>query len=513
MQDVAIVGAGLCGLALGYRLQTLGLDYGMYEARSRLGGRIHGTRSVLNGAPLDLGPTWFWPQAEPHMRHWVAELALEAFPQHDTGTVTQLQAAHGTPQTRQAPGLHGGAQRLAGGMATLAGALAARIDAGRIHLDHALTALLDRGDHVELHFEAHGELTVRTARRVVVALPPRLADEHVLFSPELPPELRTAMRNTPTWMGAMAKIAVAYPAAFWRARGASGNAFVTHDQAVLTEVWDACDKAGGGAALGGFLALPLPDPGELPALIHDQLAQLFGTQTQDSELHIQDWRREAYTTSALDRAQPMATPEELGNPRLAAVCWNGRLLLGGTETAPRGGHMEGALAAAARIEAQLLGLPAQGASRSDMEAALGEFGSWVAQQRGRAFSVYEGRLKQALSSHRSQDLTRHCLLAAVQALYQGSLTCLKDLGIPHQPASASEGAALTRVALAAFEGFNEELLGQALAFNRTSCAMSNFPGEHQPGVDYLNRIRTDLRDAWRRFAFDMHDLLMAGRST
>ena len=360
---------------------------------------------------------------------------------------------------------------------------------------------------MELYFEAHGESIVRTARRVVVALPPRLADEHVRFSPELPPELRAAMRSTPTWMGAMAKAVVAYSAASWREHGHSGNAFVTHDKAVLTEVWDACGKEGSGAALGGFLALPLPDAGELPALIHDQLAELFGMQTQDSEMHIQDWLHEAYTTSALDRAQPMVRPEELGDARLAAVCWNGRLLLGGTETAPRGGHMEGARAAAARIETQLVGAPAQGVARSDAEMALEDFALWVARQRSRAFSAYEGQLKQALSGHRSQDLTRHCLLAAVQGLYGESLVHLQTLGFPQQAASGTEGTALTRAALAAFEGFNEELLGQALAFNRTSCAMSNFPDEHQPGTDYLNLIRADLRDAWRRFAFDMHDLL------
>ena len=508
MQDVAIVGGGLCGLALADRLQTLGIDHALYEARGRLGGRILGVRSVLNGAALDLGPTWFWPQAEPHMRYWVAELGLDFFPQHDTGTVMELQVAQAAPLTRLAPGLHGGAQRLAGGMAALVEALTARVDAGRIRLDHALTAVLERDDHVELYFEAQGESIVRTARRVVVALPSRLADEHVRFSPDLPPELRAAMRSTPTWMGAMAKVVVAYSAAFWREHGHSGNAFVTHDKALLTEVWDACGKEGSGAALGGFLALPLPDAGELPALIHDQLAELFGTQTQDSEMHIQDWLHEAYTTSALDRAQPMVRPEELGDARLAAVYWNGRLLLGGTETAPHGGHMEGALAAAARIEAQLL--EAQGAARSDAKMALEDFAPWVAQQRSRAFAAYEGQLKQALSGHRSQDLTRHCLLATVQGLYGESLAYLQTLGFPQQPTSGTDGTALTRAALAAFEGFNEELLGQALAFNRTSCAMSNFPDEHQPGADYLNLIRADLRDAWRRFAFDVHDFLTEG---
>ncbi len=87
--DIAVVGAGLCGLALACTLHARGQRFLLFEARERLGGRILGERSA-SGMALDLGPTWFWPEAEPHMAALIAELGLDTFPQHDSGTVLRM---------------------------------------------------------------------------------------------------------------------------------------------------------------------------------------------------------------------------------------------------------------------------------------------------------------------------------------------------------------------------------------------------------------------------------------
>ena len=41
--DVTIIGAGLTGLLLAYRLQQHGISFTIVEARDRIGGRIHTT--------------------------------------------------------------------------------------------------------------------------------------------------------------------------------------------------------------------------------------------------------------------------------------------------------------------------------------------------------------------------------------------------------------------------------------------------------------------------------------
>ena len=54
-----------------------------------------------------------------------------------------------------------------------------------------------------------------------------------------------AMRAAGTWMAAQAKVAVGYDRPIWREAGHSGNAFVTHEQAVIGEIFDKVYSLGG----------------------------------------------------------------------------------------------------------------------------------------------------------------------------------------------------------------------------------------------------------------------------
>ncbi len=176
--------------------------------------------------------------------------------------------------------MHGDARRLAEGFGALVAALAADLPPGSVHLGHVLTQVADAGDHVVLTFAAGNDTIQMQARTVVLALPPRLLLEHVVFTPPLDDATREAMDGSATWMAAQAKVAIATDTASWRAAGLSGNAFVSHEQAVLGEVYDACDATGTQAALGGFVALS-PDLRDsfaagLPMLLDNQMVQLFG---------------------------------------------------------------------------------------------------------------------------------------------------------------------------------------------------------------------------------------------
>jgi monoamine oxidase len=185
-----------------------------------------------------------------------------------------------------------------------------------------------------------------------------------------------ALRHTPTWMATAAKAGMAYPRPFWREAGHSGNAWVTHPQAVLAEVFDAStpaqtdaaspDTPSSHAALAGFSALGASARPQFGAvgmalLLRSQLGQLFGAEAQDGELHTLDWALEPHTCSPLDLAedsQPLEHPS-YGEPLLTQPHWQGRLLFGGSETARQGGgYVEGALSAAARLRRELLQAPA-----------------------------------------------------------------------------------------------------------------------------------------------------------
>ncbi len=80
--DVAVVGAGLAGLACADELRKAGREVVVLEARDRVGGRVW-SRDV-GGVPIELGGTFIGPTQD-RMYELVADLGLETFPTHDEG--------------------------------------------------------------------------------------------------------------------------------------------------------------------------------------------------------------------------------------------------------------------------------------------------------------------------------------------------------------------------------------------------------------------------------------------
>jgi len=520
MLDTVIVGGGLCGLALANSLHAQGRSFALYEARERLGGRILSVPCSTAGMAVDLGPTWYWPDTQPRMSRLVAELGLASFPQHDSGAVLRLNEADKKPETMAVDGVHGGAQRVENGMGAVVHALAQRLPADSLHLGYQLFSVRDRGDQVELQFR-YGEATVIVrARNVVLAVPPRLLEQHVRFDPPLEPATREAMRSTHTWMADQAKVLVGYDRPFWREAGQSGTAFVMHEQVVLGEVFDACNGAGDKAALGGFFA-PSPQfrasvhPAVVPMLVSSQLVQLFDLPAGHGEQHMQDWATEPFTCSTLDLTPPDAHPE-YGNPRLRQRLWNAKLHFGGSETAGYGGgYMEGALEAAARIHRSLApertpGAQEEGVTTSENDTCLSQFSAWVAAQRATPLDRYRHHLHQHLASQHRDQLTQRALLATVEQIYSEALDVLDALPFDTSGIAVQNGRSdLTPAVLEPFDGFIKNLTDEAVQFNRGSCALSNFPAEHDPAKDYVETISRDLAAAWREFALSANGVLVA----
>jgi monoamine oxidase len=348
--DIAVIGGGLCGLALARNLRRHGREVSVFEARTRLGGRIEADRDGH-----DLGAAWFWPETQPLMQQLVRELGLRHRAQHEHGRALLATAADLAAEPIELGAVQSGARTMEGGMGRLVDALAQDMPGDRLHLGYVLTAVRARTGCVELHFLCGGRLHIVTASRVVLALPPRLVAERVRFEPPLSPTVRRALLRTPTWMATEAKVVVSFEEASWRDAGYSGNAFVCHDDAVLDELFDACDARGESAALGGFVALSPAERGrcryELPSLIRAQAYR--------------DWSTETFTCSLRDRREPAGESERAlyGAPELRRARWEERLFFGGSETSEiEGGYLEGALHAAARITRELTRLdnaPAQ----------------------------------------------------------------------------------------------------------------------------------------------------------
>ncbi|MFG1346320.1 FAD-dependent oxidoreductase [Xanthobacter autotrophicus DSM 431] len=521
MLDVAIIGGGLCGLALARQLKKAGRGFTVFEARARLGGRVLSAVSATTGEALDLGPTWFWPDTQPLVTAFVSELGLASFSQHDEGAVLHLTEADKNPGAL-AQAVHGGARRVAGGVSRLIATLADGLAEDEVRLGHVLVGVEDKGDHVVLAFRVDDALLILEARHAVIALPPRLVAETVRFVPDLDAPTREAMGAAPTWMAAQAKVMVAYASPFWRLAGQSGNAFVTHEQAVVGEIFDACDATGSKAALGGFLSFPPQLRADfaagLPMLMDSQMVQVFGSAAEGGEQLYQDWALEPFTCSARDRDEPQGEHVAFSNPLLRRALWDGRLHLGGSETATQGaGYLEGALEAARRIdralarqrseEAEEPGLP-EGLSVN--AASLARYAAWVAAQNDKAFEAYRVRLNRALATQQREQLTQRAMLGAIEEIYERAADLLDTLpfDMADVPVEKGRSALMSDVQLP-FRDFIQTLLDDVIAFNRTSCALSNFPGEHHLSRDYVQTILRDVAAAWRDFCLAANRRLLA----
>ncbi|MCM2341725.1 FAD-dependent oxidoreductase [Rhodoferax sp.] len=523
--DVAIVGAGLCGLALARLLMARGQTVQVIEARDRLGGRVLTQQCATTGQALDLGASWFWPETEPRITALLSELGLASHAQHDPGDALWLTDPNREPTRRTEPnGVHVGARRITGGATQLTHALAQSLPPGCVRTNLAVQVLRDRGAFIELQPDTGHPIR---ARQVVLALPPRLVHEHIQFEPPLPAAVWQALAATPTWMADQAKSVTTFAQPFWRAAGQSGNAFVRHAQAVLGEVFDASAEGTDAGALGGFVALDAAQRQHfrrgLPLLINSQLTQLFGAAAQNGEAFLQDWADEPWTCSLSDRKHPSEPP--LNEPLLRQPLWSGRLFLGGSETAAHGvGHMEGALESADRLHHALcrphasarsaVALPVAtvaGGACDTRSAAIALFASSVQALRDMAAHRYRLHLTRLLSSQQVELLTQRALLAAADQVYSESLARLDRL-LPALDAADSQIVngrhALTAALLAPFEGWNKGLLEAALQHNAASCALSNFPTEHQPDAETLRAITLDLAAAWREFALELNSRLL-----
>ncbi|HET6378021.1 MAG TPA: FAD-dependent oxidoreductase, partial [Methylocella sp.] len=289
-------------------------------------------------------------------------------------------------------------------------------------------------------------------------------------------------------------------------------------------------ETGRAAALGGFLALP-PEmrktfSGGLPLLIASQMSQVFGPALEgEEEQHYQDWALERYTCSALDLTGPEAAHKDFANPILRRPMWGGKLYLGGSETAARGtGYLEGAVEAAQRISREIFrSQKALGndASQAQEEGAacdghslnassLAVFREWVAGQSDAVFDSYHQRLSRSLSRQQRDQLTQRAVLGAMEELFSKALERLERLPFDLRAAGVERGgSALMPEVQAPFRDVMQALLDDVVAFNATSCALSNFPAEHRISKDYMQTILRDIAAAWKEFSLAANALLLS----
>lgn len=354
---VVVIGAGLSGLYASSLLEQAGHRVLLIEARDRMGGRVLSEAPTAFTHRVDLGPSWYWPDMNPRVQKLLKRFSLASYPQHSQGAAViegpDGQLRKHLSSWEQSPSSY----RIAGGTQALTDALSAELE-GKVHfqVNTRVHAMKLRPHAVELELEdARGRWT-QLATQVIVTIPPRLMAQDLAFEPAWPAELLKDMQHTPTWMAGQAKFVAAYPTAFWREAGLSGDG-MSH-RGPMAEIHDASDASGQQAALFGFIgASPSYRSGVgREALQQQSLAQLvrmFGPQAANPVWSsVQDWAQDPLTAAKEDQ-HPLAYHPMYQAGQVPSN-WKSRVWLAGTERSPNyGGYLEGALEAAELAVADL----------------------------------------------------------------------------------------------------------------------------------------------------------------
>ena len=378
--DVIIIGAGISGL---YCADTLiqanpATSLRVLDGRARVGGRLVG--SVEGG--VDLGASWTWPH-DTRVGALAGRLGVESFRQRVDGDVI-LQQRRGGPTQRiggemgaRASPCGGDAFRFAGGTASLATGLAARLPDGVVQLGSTASAVAYRaggsGEEPAIRVtvsSAEGASEELLARHVVLAAPPRVLASSIDFDPPLDPTLLKVMKATPTWMEDVGKVATTWSHPFWRqgqGQGQDGSSSsgiaVCQEGGPVSNWWEATEEGGepGGAALAGFVfgedvvTLAGLSEEEAQESVREQLRGVYGPEVVEASLRsveVKLWQNDPLTHAPLP---PPSRGVDLGHHALRRrVEWGGggvSLVFAGTESEAEHGHIEGALKAAERAAA------------------------------------------------------------------------------------------------------------------------------------------------------------------
>ncbi|WP_331283455.1 flavin monoamine oxidase family protein [Pantoea sp. LMR881] len=249
------------------------------------------------------------------------------------------------------------ALRLVGGNATLISALASQLSADSLQCDTRLVRVELEGQRVisTLVGKDDSELQVASSH-LILAMPPRLIESNVKFSPDPDTETLRRWKNTPTWMAPHAKFFAVYERPFWREAGLSGSA--QSMAGPLIEIHDATTSSGN-AALLGFIGMPAAQRKKvgqktIMTAATEQLKRLFGEEASTPlQVFIKDWAEDLFTSTADDELG--SGPIEAGNDEWFNSEWRHYISLAGSEfsqTEP--GFLAGAVASSGRAVTEYL---------------------------------------------------------------------------------------------------------------------------------------------------------------
>ena len=347
-KKIIILGAGISGIYLGYKLKKAGFSITILEANNRIGGRIY-TKKV-NDTKVELGATWLWRYNEELLKV-CKELNISLFEQNMNGDALFEAADGNLPQRFKVPKNQEISYRIVGGTVTILEKLVKNFSENEIKLNEKVLKIEEQENTIKIMTEKSAFI----ADIVISTLPPQLLVNTVSFTPKLDTNLIQIANNTHTWMKDSIKFAIVYKTPFWKEQGLSGVGF--SNVGPFTEMYDHSNFENNRYALMGFLNSDLINkPKETREKeVQEQLFKFFGKDGLNY-LSYQEkvWNKEALLNFENDK---FINPHfNNGHAVYQKEFLKGKFIIAGSETSPNyGGYMEGAIYRGNQITAQLKG--------------------------------------------------------------------------------------------------------------------------------------------------------------
>ncbi|SEM01263.1 monoamine oxidase [Aquimarina amphilecti] len=346
--EVLIIGAGLTGLLIAYKLKKAGISIKVIESRNRIGGRIHTIRSAKE-TPIEMGATWLSLHHQELIK-LLKELNLPVFEQFMQGIALFEPLSTAPPQQIQLPKNQQSSYRIQHGTISIIHKLAEFLDSK----DLILNEKIEHIDYIDNGFKIQSSENLYQAEKVVSTIPPALLVNSIKLHPALPTTVVKIASKTHTWMGDSIKFGVSYNKPFWKNKNYSGTVF--SNVGPITELYDHSNSENTCFALKGFLQSGMNSytNEQRKSKVFSQLHKLFGDDAL-AYLSYEElvWKHESYTT--LPSEEFIFPHQNNGHKIYQQGYYDNRFFIGGTETASQqGGYMEGAVLSAQSIYQKLL---------------------------------------------------------------------------------------------------------------------------------------------------------------
>lgn len=347
--DVLILGAGLTGLTLAYRLRNSNIKVTLVEARGRIGGRIN-TIYGENGGSQEMGATWLG-RKHISLIGLLKELELDTFIQILGDKAVFEPISTSPPQVVSLPPNSDPSFRIKGGTSNLINTLAS----------HLSTDQIITGQPIQSIRRKRGEFFSKSADKlfrskiVVSTLPPFLLIQTIEMIPEIPSSVRNIAYQTHTWMGESIKVGLTYKSPFWRGENTSGT--IVSNVGPIPEMYDHSNFEETAFGLKGFFngSYFSVTKEERLALVLKQLEKYYGPQVKEYLTYEETvWRNEPYTFNPYE--SHLLPHQNNGNPEFRKACFGGQFYVAGSETAKsHPGYMDGAVSSADFVFEELKG--------------------------------------------------------------------------------------------------------------------------------------------------------------